>query len=326
MIKILAAIARSLAAAAFMTLALSAGAQQTYPTKPIRMIIAFAPGGASDVLGRVMAQKLGEALGQSVVVDNRPGGNTVIGTEALVKSPPDGYTILMAGSSHVTTPLLQRTPYDAIKDFTPIAAVASTELVLVVHPSVAASDLKEFIAFAKSRPGQLNYGSAGTGNSTHMAGEFFDILAGVRMQHVPFKGAGPALTALIGGQIQLCFCSPASSLPAIKGGRLKAIAISGDARLAALPQVPTFTEAGLPGFDVKAWYGFVAPANTAREIVGRLSAAFAKLIGAPEMKERLSSLGLDPFYLPPERFAELMRAELAKNARIIKSGNFKLEN
>jgi len=314
-------------AAALVAVAGIAEAQQAaYPAKPIRMIIAFAPGGASDVLGRVVAQKLAEGLGQQVIVDNRPGGNTAIGTEALVRSAPDGYTILMAGSSHVTTPLLQHTSYDAIKDFAPIATVASTELVLVLHPSVPADSLREFIAVAKSRPGQLNYGSAGSGNSTHIAGEYFSILTGVQMQHIPFKGAGPALTALIGGQIQMCFCSPASSIPAIKNGRLKAIAISGEARLPALPQVPTFAEGGLAGFDVKAWYGYLAPANTPRDIIGRLASELAKVVAAPDVKERFAALGVDPFYIPPEKFAALVRDELAKHAKIIKTANIKLEN
>ena len=304
----------------------AAACAQGYPGKPIRMIIAFAPGGASDVLARVVAHKLTESLDQQVVVENRPGGNTVIGTEALVKAAPDGYTILMAGSSHVTTPLLQSTPYDPIKDFTPIGTVASTELVLVLHPSVPANNLQEVIAVAKSRPGKLNYGSAGSGNSTHMAGEFFNILAGVRMQHIPYKGTGPALSDLIGGQIELCFVSPASSIPFIRNGRIKAIAISGETRLPALPQIPTFTEAGLPGFDVKAWYGLLAPAGTPKETIDRLAGEITRIIAMPDMKEKLAGIGLEPFALSPDRFAALIRAELAKHTRIINAAKITIEN
>ncbi len=222
--------------------------------------------------------------------------------------------------------MLQPTPYDAIKDFAPIATVASTEFVLTVHPSVPANTLQEFIALAKSKPGQLNYGSAGTGNSTHLAGAFFGVLTGTRMQHIPYKGSGPALTDLIGGQIQLYFVSPGPSLPIIQSGEIKAIAISGEARSPALPQVPTFTEAGLPGFDVKVWYGLLAPAATPKDIIDKFSSEVGRIAAMPDIREKLIGQGLEPLYVPAERFAALIRADTAKFARIIKTANIRLEN
>ena len=303
-----------------------AAQQQVYPSKPIRFIIPFPPGGSNNLIARLLGQKLTESWGQPVVVDNRPGGNTVIGTEALVKSPADGYAILLAASSHVTTPLLQPTGYDPIKDFAPIATIASTEFVLAVHPSVPANTLREFIALARSRPGQLNYGSAGTGNSTHLAGAFFDVLAGTRMQHIPYKGSGPALTDLIGGQIQLYFVSPGPSLPIIQSGKIRAIAISGEARSPALPQVPTFTEAGLPGFDVKVWYGLLAPAGTPRDIIDKFSSEIGKIAAMPDIREKLVGQGLEPLYISTERFAALIKADSSKYAKIIKTANIKIED
>jgi tripartite-type tricarboxylate transporter receptor subunit TctC len=320
-----AAAMRVLALGALIVSAAAATAQQPYPSKPIRLIVPFPPGGSNNAVARIVGQKLTESWGQPVTIDNRPGGNTVIGTEALVKSPPDGYTLLLNASSHVTTPLMQPTPYDVFKDFAPIAAVAATELVLVIHPSVPANNLKEFIALARAKPGEINFGSAGTGNATHLAGELFNMLTGAKMQHVPYKGGGPAITDLIGGQIQLYIVSPASALPAIKSGRIKPIAISGEARSPALPQVPTFTEGGLPGFDVKAWSGIFAPAGTPKEIVDQLSGEIAAMVALPDTKEKLGAQGLEPFYAPPDRFAAIIKADSARYARIIKTANIKLD-
>ena len=324
--KVFNAAARVVMVGILLAITATATAQQTYPNKPIRLIIPFPPGGSNNLIARLLGQKLTESWAQPVVVDNRPGGNTVIGTEALVKSQPDGYTVLLAASSHVTTPLLQPTPYDAIRDFAPIATIASTELVLTVHPSLPANTLQEFIALAKSKPGQLNYASAGTGNSTHLAGAFFNILTGARMQHIPYKGSGPALTDLIGGQIQLYFVSPGSALPLIQSGKIRAIAISGEARSRALPQVPTFTEAGLPGFDVKVWYGLLAPAGTPNAIVDKLSSEIVKIAAMPDVADKLRSQGLEPFYTTPAQLAALIKADTAKYAKIIKTANIKLEN
>jgi len=303
-----------------------AAAQQVYPSRPIRIISPFAPGGGNDIMARLLGQKLSDALGQQVLVDNRPGGNTIIGTEALVKSAPDGYTILLVGSTHVINPHLLPTPYDAIRDFSPVATLAASELVLVVHPSLPANDLRELIALAKSKPGQLNYGSSGSGGTTHLAGEFFNMLAGVSTQHIPYKGSGLALNDLLAGQVQLSYQSPSAVVGHIKNGKLKAIAISGRTRASALPQVPTFAESGLPGLEVGIYYGVLAPAGTPRPIVDKLSTEMAKILATPDFKEKLASQGVDPFITTPEQFAALIRTDMAKYGRIIKAANIKLEN
>ena len=304
----------------------SAAGQQVYPNKPIRLIVPYPPGGGSNVLARLVGQKFSESWGQQVIVDNRPGGNTIIGTEAAAKSPPDGYTILVMSSSHVIIPLLLPTPYDIIKDFAPVATLTRTEFILVAHPSLHANNLQEFIALAKSRPGQLNYASSGSGTVTHLAGEFFNILAEVKLQHVPYKGGGPAITDLIGGQVQLAFQVPTAAISYVKGGRLKAIAISGETRLSALPQVPTFAEAGLPGFDVKGWFAVLAPVGISKAVIDKLSAEIAKILEMPDIKEKIVSEGLDTFISTPDQFATLMKIDMAKWAKVIKTANIKLEN
>ncbi|MBI3371184.1 MAG: tripartite tricarboxylate transporter substrate binding protein [Betaproteobacteria bacterium] len=318
-------LAKILTAGVLMAFACAAFAQQSYPSKPIRFIIPYPPGGGTSIVAHLLGQRLNESWGQPVIVDNRPGGNTIIGAEAVVKSPPDGHTILLASSTHVLNPLLLSIPYDAIKDFAPVVTLYSSELVLVLNPSVPANNLQEFIALAKSRPGQLNYASVSAGGTTHLAAESFNIMAGVKTQHINYKGAGPALADLISGQVQLSFAAPVAALAYIKSGRLKAIAISGETRLPALPQVPTFTEAGLPGFDVRLWFGVLAPAGTPKEIVDRLSHEIARIMGMPDMKEKLVGQGLEPFTSTPEQFAALMKADMAKFARIIKTANIKIE-
>jgi len=301
-----------------------AAAQQAYPSKPIRFIVPYPAGGPASALARLVGQKMTESWGQPVIVDHRPGGNTVIGSEALVKSAPDGYTIMVVATAHVINAhLLPNLPYDTIKDFAPVGTLGSTELVMVLHPSVPANNLQEFIALAKSKPGELNFASAGTGGVIHLAGELFNIMAGVKMQHIAYKGTPPALTDLIGGQVQLSFIVPLSVAPHIKSGRLKAIAISGETRLPALPQVPTFTEAGLPGFDVKFWFGVLAPAGTPKEIIDKLSTEIAKILALPDIKENLLSQGMEPFISSPEQFAALIKADMAKFGGIVKAANIK---
>lgn len=304
-----------------------AAAQQPYPNKPIRFILPFAPGGSTSILARLIGQKFTESWGQQVIVDNRPGGNTVIGTEALARSAPDGYTIIMVSSSHaINANLSLYTPYDPIKDFAPVATVASNEQLLVLHPSITATNLQELIALAKSKPGQLNYASAGTGGVLHLAGEMFSIMAGVKLNHIPYKGTGHALSDLLGGQVQLYFSPPINLLPQIKAGKLKAIAISGQSRLSALPQVPTFSEAGLPGFDAKFWQGVLAPAGTPKPIVDKLSSEIARILAMPDISEKLASQGAAPFISTPEQFAALIKADMARYAHVIKTANIKLEN
>ncbi len=325
--KFSAAAARILTLGALMALAGSAAAEQAYPNKPIRFISPFAPGGSTDLLARLVGQKLTESWGQQVIVDNRPGGNTVIGSEVLVKSPPDGYTIMVVTSGHAIHPsLIPYLPYDTVKDFAAVATVSSTEFVLVLHPSVPANNLQEFIALAKSKPGQLNYASSGSGGGPHLAAELFSIMAGVKLQHVPYKGGGPALSDLLGGQVQALMSTPIAAINHIKSGRLKAIAISGETRLSALPQMPTFTEAGLPGLEVRNWYGILAPAGTPKEIIEKLSTELARILAMPDFKEKLDSLGMDPFISTPGQFAALIKADMIKYAKIIKTANIKLEN
>ena len=318
---------RVVAVAVPMLLAGPAATQQMYPSKAIRLIVPYAPGSALDVLARLSAQKLTDSLGQPVIVDNRPGGNTVIGSEALVKSPPDGHTIILVVNTHSIIPnLLPNLPYDPVTDFAPLATVTSSELVLITHPSVAANNLREFIALAKARPGQLNYASGGSGTITHLALELFNSMTGVRMNHIPYKGAGPALTDLVGGQVQLFMTVPLVTIPLINSGKLKGIAVTGQSRLTAVPQMPTFSEAGLPGFDVRVWFGYLAPAGTPKAIVDRLSAEFAKLMAQPAFREDLAKQGMDPFVSSPDQFAALIKADLDKYARIIRAANIKLEN
>lgn len=314
------------AAAVLIAIAASAAAQQAYPNKPIRFIVPYPPGGTTGTVTRLVAPKLTELLGQPVIVDHRPGASTIIGSEAVAKAPSDGYTVMLTATTHIIIPhLLPRIPYDAIRDFAPIASLASTELVMVLHPSVEANSLKEFIALAKSKPGRLNYASSSTGSPTHLAAASFDIMAGVNMQHIPYKGGEPAIADLLGGQVQLYFATPVTVIGFIRSARLKALAISGETRLPGLPQVPTFAEAGLPGFEAKTWYGVIGPAGTPRPIIDRLSSEIAKILVMPDLKETLSTQGLDPFISTPDQFAALMKADMAKYGKVIKTANIRLE-
>ena len=258
-------------------------------------------------------------------MDNRGGGNTIIGSEHVAKSVPDGYTLLLTTNAHVVVPQLTTAPFDAIKDFAPIATLSSTEYFLVVHPSLPANTLQEFIALARAKPSQINYASAGGGSANHLAGELFVSMAGAPMQHIPYKGSGPAIADLMGGQVQASFQTPIVSIPFIKSGKMKALAVSGDNRLSAVPNVPTFNEAGLRGFNPSTWYGIVAPAETPRPIIEKLANELKRIAGTPEFKEKLAGLGLDPLYMPSAQFVELIRTDMAKFGRIIKASNIKLE-
>jgi tripartite-type tricarboxylate transporter receptor subunit TctC len=306
-------------------LAAAVGAQPSYPTKPIRIISPYAPGGTTDLLARLVAPKLTEAWGQPILIDARPGGNTIIGSELMVRSPPDGYTLLSILTSHVIVPNLAPTPYDAVKDFAPVATFATTQLVLVIHPSVPAKNVQQLVAIAKSQPGQLNYGSGGSGTITHLAGEYFNIQAGIKTQHIPYKGSSQVLTDIVGGQIHMYFGPPLVVLPHIKSARLRPLATSGDARLAALQSVPTAIESGVKGFELNTWYGLLAPAATPRAIVDKLSGEIARALKMPDIREKLLSQGMQPFVNTPDEFAALIKVELAKFTRIIKTANIKLE-
>jgi tripartite-type tricarboxylate transporter receptor subunit TctC len=325
MIKICAAPASWITASVLLILAASTAAQPVYPSKPIRIISPYAPGGTTDLLARLVAPKLTEAWGQPILIDARPGGNTIIGSELMVRSPPDGYTLLSILTSHVIVPNLAPTPYDAVKDFAPVATFATTQLVLVIHPSVPAKNVQQLIAIAKSQPGQLNYGSGGSGTITHLAGEYFNIQAGIKAQHIPYKGSSQVLTDIVGGQIHMYFGPPLVVLPHIKNARLRPLASSGDTRLAALPSVPTAIESGVKGFELNTWYGLLAPAATPRVIIDKLNGEIARALKTPDLREKLLSQGMDPFVNTPDQFAALIKTELTKFTRIIKTANIKLE-
>jgi len=307
-----------------MSAACSVVAQQTYPNRPIRFISPYAPGGSVTVVARLIGQQLTQSWGQQVIVDNRPGGGTIIGSEALVKSPPDGYTILVVTSTHVVNQSLFSTPYDAIKDFAGVATVASAAHILVINNAFPAKNLQELLALVKANPGKFNYASSGNGTTNHTAGEFFKIAAGVDVQHVPYKGGGPAITDLIGGQVQLSFQAPATAMSLIKSGRVRPIAVASKARMSALPDLPTFTEAGLPGFDTTYWYGVLAPAATPKDIINKLSTEIAKSLSSPDFKKVLAAEGMESFINTPAQFDALMKVDLAKYAKIIKDANIKM--
>jgi len=318
-------LAKILLASLLTALAGHAAAQTAYPNKPIRLISPYAPGGSVTIVAHMVATKLSESLGQQVFVDNRPGGNTIIGTEALAKSAPDGYTLEAVTNTHVVNSNLFPTPYDALKDFVGIATVCSAAQLLVVNPSFPAKTVQEVIALLKAQPGKFDYASSGNGTTNHMAGEFFKLAAGVNMQHIPYKGGGPAITDLIGGQVQLSFQAPATAMNLIKSGRVRAIATASKSRISALPDLPTFAESGLPEFQAEIWYGILAPAATPKEIVNRLSNEIAKAVALPDVKKQIASEGMEPFVTNPEEFAALMKADFVKYARVIKDAKIKID-
>jgi tripartite-type tricarboxylate transporter receptor subunit TctC len=299
----------------------------SYPTKPIRFITPFAPGGSTTTVARLVGNKLTESWGPQVIVDNRPGGNTIIGTETLARATPDGYTIMMVSNAHVVMPsLYPKLPYDSIRDFAPVGNVYRAEFVLVISPSVPANNLQELIALAKAKPGQLNYATTGAGGSGHLANEMMNMLAGIKTQHVPYKGAGPALVDLMAGQVQIFINNPLTMIPHVKSGKIKAIAITGDARTAALPQVPTFTEAGLPGLEVSPWFAVLAPAGTPKAIISKLTTEIRRIVGLADVQEFFAKQGLVPFYSTPEQLAALMKSDLAKWAKVVKAANIRIES
>ncbi|MEO5672801.1 MAG: tripartite tricarboxylate transporter substrate binding protein [Ramlibacter sp.] len=319
-------LARALAAAVLTTFALAAPAQQAYPNKPIRILVPFAPGGSLDPVARLVGEKLTLAWGQPVVVDNRPGGNTTIATLAAAKAPPDGHTILLTASTHVINPLLMANlPYDSEKDFIPLAIVIKSEFLLVVHPSVPANNLQEFIAYAKARPDKVDYATAGQGNGNHIAAELFNQVAGTRMKHVPYKGGAQAIADVIGGQVQLMFSVPSTAIPHVKSGKLRALAHTGTNAPRGLTGVPSFAQAGLPGYDLNSWQGFMVPAGTPKPIVDKLVAEITKIMADPEVQEKLAGTGQEVWFNGPEAFAAIMKSDKDKFGQIIRTANIKLE-
>ena len=325
MMRMLAAALQGLSVGLLIALAGPAAAQQVYPSKPIRIIVPFPPGASNDFLARLVGRKLTDTLGVQTIVDNRGGASTIIGASALLKSAPDGYTIMVTSSTHLITPLMMPTPYDAVKDFTPVATIDRSDFLLVVHPALPANTLKEFIALAKARPGQINYASSATGSGTHLFAEMLALRTGIRMQHVPYKGGGPAVIDLMAGQVQMFFNSPSSMVPYVKIGKLKALAMTGDVRFAALPNVPTFAESGLTNFDVKSWHAILGPPGLPKAIVDALAAEVARILAMPDTVEKLASMGLSPFVSTPEQLAALMRSETVRYAEVIKAANIKAD-
>jgi tripartite-type tricarboxylate transporter receptor subunit TctC len=310
-----------------LALANGAASAQVYPTKPIRFVVPFAPGGSTDTLARVLALKLSDALGQQVVVDNRSGANGNIGMEIVAKAPADGHTILLGYIANVAIApsLYEKLPFDPVKDYEPVTLIATSPNVLVAHPSVAAKNLKELIALAKAQPGKLNYASASIASVGHLTGELLNELAGIKMTHVAYKGSGQAVTDLLGGHIQLMFSGFSSTLPHIKSGKLRALAQTGEKRSAALPDVPTIAESGFPNFEATAWYGVHAPAKTPKAIVNRLNAEIVKALKLPDVKERLSGLGFEIAASTPEAYGKYIRSEITKWAKVVKASGAKPE-
>ena len=314
-------------AAAFCAASIATAAQaQPFPNRPLRLIVGFAPGGSTDIIARLISQKLAEALQQPVVVENRTGAGGNIGAEQVAKAVPDGYTLLMGGVPHaIAVSLYPKLGYDLTRDLTAIAEVASFPSMIVLHPSLPAHNVKELIALAKARPGQLNFGSAGNGSPNHLALELFKTLAGVNMTHIPYRGAGQVVADLLAGQLQLASMGFPIAMPHVKAGKLRAIAVTGTARSPLLPALPTGIEAGLPCFDVNSWYGVFGPAGLPREIVTKLNAETGRGINAPDLKERLGAMGAEPSTKSPEAFTQYVRDEITKWARVVKASGAKLD-
>jgi len=304
-----------------------AAAAQPYPSKPIRFVVPYPAGGPLDTVARIVGERVSESVGEPVIVENKAGAGGNIGADLVAKSAPDGYTILMgAVATHAINPSIYASmPYDARKDFIPVTQIASTPNVLVVNPALPVHDVAEFVAYAKAHPGQLNFGSGSTGSAGHLAGELFKATAGVEMTHVPYKGAAPAMTDLIGGRIQLMFDNLASSLVQIKAGKVRALAVTTAKRTELAPDLPTIAESGLPGFDINTWFGLFVPARTPPAIVQRLHDEFVKALETPEVRARMLALGAEPVGSTPAQFAQYVQSEAAKYAKLVKASGARVD-
>ncbi len=301
------------------------GFSQGYPTRPVRVINPFPAGGPVDVVARPLLERLRQELDQPFIMENRPGGGTVIGSEAVAKSTPDGYTLLVTASQHSINPAIYpKLPYDTVKDFAPIAPIAHGPFVLVVHPSVPAQDVKQLIAYAKSAPGKINFGSASSGSGFHMAGEMFKLLAGVNIIHVPYKGGVPALNDLMGGQVSMIIENMPQLLPQVRAGKIRALAVTTQQRSLAISDLPAVAEV-LPGYEATTWFGLLAPAKTPQEIVRKVQSDVAKIGLLPDVKERFTGLGADVIASTPDAFATHLRSELVRFSKVIKDANIKAE-
>jgi len=299
---------------------------QTYPARAVRIVVPFAVGGSADVYGRFLGAKLSDALGQSFVIENRPGGGAVVGTDAVAKSAPDGYTVLVMSNTHtVNETLIPKKPYDLMRDLAPISGINSQDLMLVVPANLSAGDLREFIALAKAQPGRLNFASSGPGTPYHMAGELFNYMAGTRIVHIPHKGSDQARTAVIAGQVDMMFDAVSTIVSHTKSGRLKGLATTGKTRSAATPDIPTASEAGVPGYEATIWLGLMAPAGTPRPILDRLSAEVNKIINAPEVKENWGKQGAAPIGMTPDQFGQFLREDVTKWSKLVKDTGMKVD-
>ena len=295
----------------------------SYPTKPIRLIVPFAPGGGTDIVARVLAQKLTEAFGQTIIVDNRAGGGGTMGAETAVRSTPDGYTTIIMSGSYATNAAMYKLPYDPVNDIVPMGLIGDTAFLVALHPAVPIKSIAELIAFAKAKPGALNYGSSGTGGIAHLSGELFDLLAGTRMTHIAYKGTGPALNDLLGGQIQLIYGSAPSTIPLVRASRLRARAVTTTKRSSALPDLPTVAEAGVPGYEVVLWYGVLGPKGLSNTLVERWNSEIRKATKVPDMRERLISEGFEIDDSPPAVFQATLKRDVAKWTRVVKEAKVK---
>jgi tripartite-type tricarboxylate transporter receptor subunit TctC len=303
----------------------STGSGQAYPVKPIRFIVGFPPGGTNDIVARILAPKLSENLGQQVVVENRGGANTAIASEMFVRMPPDGYTILMNAPGHATNPALLKLNFDSINDFAFVTLLAESQNLLVVHPSLPVHSVKALVALSKQRPGDINYGSSGIGTTVHLSAELFQFMTGVKWVHVPYKGGGPGLIALLSGEVSLYFGNVPTVIRQARDGKLRALATTGPKRTPAAPDIPTVAESGVPGYEVTTFYGMSAPARTPRAIIDRLNSDTVRALNSPEVRERLQGLGADPVGNTPEQYTAFMQNEIAKWGRVIKAAGIKGE-
>jgi len=321
-------LARLLAAALPLAMAMGpAAAQQDYPNKPIRLIVPFTPGGVTDTGARVVADKLGARLGQSVVVDNRPGASGNIGTQMVATAAPDGYTLLLGfdGTLVINPHVYAKVPFDTLKDFVPVSKIGDAVLIIVVHPSVPAKTLSELVAYSKTNPGGVSYGSAGTGSTPHLAGELLKARTGANFVHVPYKGGGQSMTDLVGGSLPMLYTAVAGAYPFVQKGQIRPIAVSSAQRLASLPEVPTVAESGVPGFESSSWIGILAPAKTPQPIVDRLQRELHAVVQSPEVRERLASLGISALGNTPAEFGQQIRADLAKYDQIVKAAKVRVD-
>jgi tripartite-type tricarboxylate transporter receptor subunit TctC len=298
---------------------------QTWPSKPLRYIVPYPPGGFNDTLARTLAAELPKTLGQPVVVENRPGGNTIIGTEAAVKSAPDGYTLFGAALPFAVIQSLYKTSFDVTKDFAPIVLAGVTPNLLVANPSVPFNDVKGLIAYAKANPGKLNYASTGNGSSNHLSFELFKAMTGTVVTHIPYKGSAPAVTDLIGGQVQVMFDNTPNVLPHVRAGKLKALAVSSKARTSLAPEIPTVDESGVPGYDVGVWFGVLTVAGTPRDVVQRLNTDMVKILASPEIRQRFGNAGVEVVAGTPEQFSTHLKREVSRWAKVVQDANIKAD-